>query len=307
MQQIALHLSAQCQRSFGPLLLECLRHILQEGQDVLLAQFGIHSELQAARRNGIHKRHWESHVDGDATIGGLQFQPGNLDAVVGDGHFRNMQFKGVETHIPVAQRTVRPTDAAHAVSRCSQVSHQFLHDDFSHAGLHQRSVIHPEGQHRLADSQFVGMYLPVVLLLGSILRYGIIEHDVQHSFLQRGTVQLHRLLVQVYSLAAHEESSNASLHVCCLYEITRIYLYPIDFQLIDNHTFIHQWLKLYINYKTTYISNGILLDDLNLIDFQIEGERQADIPYGDVHARLFRGNSCHLIYSPVLHGRTIEQ
>ena len=85
-------------------------------------------------------------------------------------------------------------------------------------------------------------------------------------------------------------------------------------EFLDHHSLSQQGEQPHVGYQFVDVGDGVshlwqrvvLLDHAEVVDTQVEGPLQADVPYGDVHACLLRGDGRHLLRHPVLNGRQVE-
>ena len=131
---------------------------------------------------------------------------------------------------------------------------------------------------------------------------------IQNGILQTGAIHLYRLLVQVDTFARYVQPLETAFHQGGFHKIAGIELGIVDFQLINDHLFVEQWQQLDIDNHPFHIGYRVgLLNHLEVVNLQVQGESQLHMPYADVHACFLRGDSCNLIHCPVLYRRQIKQ
>ena len=104
-----------------------------EGQQVLAAQVGVDSELQAAGADGVGERQGEIEAQRHVAVRGLQVERGHADAVALQGERAGVQSQPWHVDIVVCQPSVVPVQAAHGVGGCSEVSDYLAGYEAAHA------------------------------------------------------------------------------------------------------------------------------------------------------------------------------
>ena len=99
-----------------------------------------------------------------------------------------------------------------------------------------------------------------------------------------------------------------SLYLQVADEAVGIELRLVDGQFVDDDASVKKWPQLHVCRQVTDVGQCVaLVDGTEIVDTQVEWPFQSYRSHGDVHARLLRYHSRHLIYCPVLDGRQIEQ
>ena len=244
-----------------------------------------------------------------------------VDAVDADVDVRQVQVVVVQPFyarlvvLVVAHGAVRPAYVGHGVGLCVQI-YQCLagcqvaevHGDaHAVAGHVQRDV----GAH---DVGLVDVYLPMVLALCGVFRHGVVQGHVHHGILYPCTVHLHGLAVQVDALAGHRQAAEAPLYAGGIDESVGVQRRVAHHQFLDDDTLLQQRHQLYVDHQPLHVGNGVpavarfpWCNHLEVVNGQVERERQVDMADADVHAGLLGSDVGHLVYCPVLDGRQIEQ
>ena len=222
--------------------------------------------------------------------------------------------------IVVLQPSVLPVEPFYFVFTLTQIEVSVLYAGVAQMGSHAKGVAWQMDAHvGLFHAEVVDQYPPLVRAFRGVHLSRIAKQNIQVCTLKLSGIHTQLLAFQVDAVTLYRELPDGSLHLSVRDKLHGVQLNPAELEFIHFHLTVKQRLQLHVDHHLADVGHGVFLerigtsrtctglDHAHALNTNIQRKFKIHMLHADFHARLFRRNSRHPLYSPVLNGGQVKQ